>query len=590
MENTMSFSFSAKTVLLFLMLLTISVFPQKKDEFNWNDLDKYVEQEFGKIIKGTAEDKMIQDIAKNISKYIYSNEHKLTIKLIDNDEPNAFAFGNGNMYVLTGLFKTTESVNELAFVIAHEFSHVLLQHSTEAEEFKSRFNISSQDDQKMKAFTREQEYEADKYGILYALRAGYSPLGSVNWFNKMTNLGYEYPPLYVDYSDHPNFTQRVVQAFINIGTYYEYAKHFDYGLLYITMGNYSEAAEAFGKFLEKYPNYKEAYNNIAVAQMINVVAEKDVTLDLWVSASLSKVSLFADNFDKPVRGNYTFQTRDFADALESIQKANKLDPKYAQPYVNLALINIFTKDYTKAKTNLDLALKYDAELFEAHIAKGFLLVEQNNLKDAIKSFDNAIQIDNQNAQGYYNLAWAYQWNKQNDLAIQAWQRFLVLMPEGNYADIARQNLEALKTGNAPTITKNDNNPKDKTVYSTNNLGLAGVELNDDQTEVKNTLQTPDNKTADKSGDVWEYLTPNITIGFDKAGKVEYVLVFDRIEKGLESVGNINVGSSVEEVINKFGRPIQVLTEGGYLVYNYQNLGIAFWVLDGKVKGIGIYRI
>ncbi len=579
-----------KTQIFLLLLLSTAIFAQKKEEFNWNDLDKYVEKEFGKIITGTKEAKTIDDIAKKLQNYIYTKDFKLTIKLIDNDEPNAFAFGNGSMYVLKGLFKTTASENELAFVIAHEISHVLLKHSEEAEQYKNRFNITHNDDTKMKAFTREQEYEADKYGILYAIRAGYSPLGSVNWFNKMTNLGYEYPPLYVDYSDHPNFTQRVVQAFINIGTYYEYAKHFDYGLLYISMGNYAEAAEAFGKFLDKYPNYKEAYNNMAVAQIINTVAEKNVTLDLWVSASLSKVSLFGDNFDKPVRGNYTFQSRDFAVAAENIQNAIKLDPKYAQPYVNLALINVFTKDYTKAKTNIDLALKYDADLFEAHITQGFLYVEQNNYTSAIKSFNNAIQIDNQNPQGYYNLAWVYQWNKQNDLAIQAWQRVLVLMPEGSYADIARQNLEALKTGTAPTITKNDQTPKDKTVYSTNNLNLAGVSLNDDMTAVKNSLESPDNKSQDKTGVVWEYYSPKITVGFDGAGKVEYVLIFDAVKKGLESVGNINVGSSVEDVVKKFGRPIQVLTEGGYLVYNYQNLGIAFWVLDGKVKGIGIYRI
>ncbi len=574
---------------LVVAVLAISgVFAQNIDEnFDKKELDKLVEEEFGKFIYNTDQAKMVENIGKKIAQYVYNSQFDLTFKLIDNDEPNAFAFPNGNMYVLKGLFKTVDSENELAFVLAHEISHVLLRHSTKAEEYKNRFNISDHNDHVMKAFTREQEYEADKYGILYAIRAGYSPLGSVNWFNKMTTLGYEYPPLYVDYSDHPNFTQRVVQAFINIGTYYEYAKQFDYGMLYLSMGNYAEAAQSFEKFLEKYPHYKEAYNNIGVALLIQQLSEKNIQLDLWLSTATSKVQLFADNFDKPVRGNYTFASSEFSKAMENFQKAIQYDKTFEHPYINMALISILTRDFSKAKNYLDQALKMNKKSYEAYLTLGFLYTEQNDYKMAADAFKKAVEIDKDNPMGIYDLAMIYQWNAQKDLAIATWNRFLEVMPEGDYANQARENLAALQTGEK-------GQPKDKEPridYADNtsvNASIAGVSIGDNMATVKMKLKSPDKKSYDQTGEVWEYLSPNITIGFTKEGLVDYVLVFDALKTGLEFVKNVNVGATTQLIIQNFGRPEASFQDGQYTVFNYQSLGLAFWILNDRVVGIGIY--
>jgi predicted Zn-dependent protease len=46
-----------------------------------------------------------------------------TIKVVEDNEPNAFTFPGGFMYVTTGLLKLAESEHELAAVIAHEVAH-----------------------------------------------------------------------------------------------------------------------------------------------------------------------------------------------------------------------------------------------------------------------------------------------------------------------------------------------------------------------------------------------------------------------------------------------------------------------------------
>ncbi len=580
--------------LLLILFLSLTLFNPasiaQEDDIDWDNLDALVEEEFGPIVTGTEQAKMVEKIGKEIAKWVQISGVKLSFKLIQNDEPNAFAFPNGNMYVLTGLFKTVDTENELAFVLAHEISHVVLQHGEKSKEFRRKLNVQSQDDYHLKAFTREQEYEADKYGVLFTIRAGYSPLGSVNWFNKMTNLGYEYPPLYEQYSDHPNFTQRVVQAFINIGTYYEYAKNFDYGVMYLNMGNWKEAAESFNKFLEKYPNYKEAYNNIGVALLADKVKQKNVEMDLWLTTAVSKVSFFKDNFDKPVRGNYSLATRDFVDAVENFTKALEYDKKFAQPYVNLALVNIFTREFAKAKQNLDLALKYEPNSFEAYLALGWMHIEQGNYSNAISAFQKARNLQNDNPQAIYNLAYSYQWNNDKEKAKTLWKEFLSIVEDGSFADKARENLTALETGGTPKYEPKEK-VEDFTIRkNTNRASLAGVSIDDDMNIVRQVLNSPDNSKTDEYGLIWEYTSPDISIGYDSQNKVQYIMIFDPIKTGLEFVKNLNVGSLESELIKLFGRPEHTFEDQGHIVYNYKSIGAAFWISGGKITGIGVYRI
>lgn len=576
--------------LSFLILLTSFSTGQSRKEM----IDRQVENQYGKIISNTSDAKMVEELGKNVARWAYNTDYNFTFKLIDNDEPNAFAFSDGSVYVLKGLFKTTESENEIAFVIAHEIAHIILKHNEKQINYKEKLNLKN-NDSRLREFSREQEYEADKYGILYSIHAGYSPLSSVNWFNRMTSLGYEYPPLYVDYTDHPNFTQRVVQAFIHIGTYYEYAKNFDYGLLYLSMGNYYEAVDAFMKFLDKYPHYKEAYNNIGVALLSEKLQSKKTSSDLWEPLAISKIQLFNNNFDKPVRGSYNFVTRDFSEAIEYFEEAIQYDDKYPMPYINLALINIYTKNYNKAKDYIDKALKLDKISYEAQITLGVLFAEQNQFDEASECFQKAININNINPQGYFNLAYSYQWNNKKDLALKTWKKFVELMPSGKYYDKAIENIELIE----------DKDQKDKTVQADKNdrereikkekskpspQRIAGIMIGDEMIKVKEIINSPDLQLKKQSGVIWEYTNPSISIGFNSEGIVNYIIVFDSLKNRNEFLTNINIGSLASIVKEQFGNPSEIFIEGIYTVFNYPLMGLTFWIADEKVSRIGIYKI
>ena len=113
--------------------------------------------------------------------------------VIKNDEMNAFALPGGYIYIYTGLMKVLDNEGQLAAVLAHEVGHVTARHS--AERLTAMYgaqmavglllgdnpaqyqvliaNIFSTTG--FLAYSRANEYEADRLGTSYTSLAGYDP-------------------------------------------------------------------------------------------------------------------------------------------------------------------------------------------------------------------------------------------------------------------------------------------------------------------------------------------------------------------------------------------------------------------------------
>ncbi|OFZ66042.1 MAG: peptidase M48 [Betaproteobacteria bacterium RBG_16_56_24] len=112
---------------------------------------------------------------------------------------NAFATPGGTIFITHGLLKELNNESELAGVLAHEMVHVLRKHHLAALQKGARMDIASglagealKDkgnpavmDKAIKAGTevyargldKNDEFEADRMGIVIATRAGYDPYG-----------------------------------------------------------------------------------------------------------------------------------------------------------------------------------------------------------------------------------------------------------------------------------------------------------------------------------------------------------------------------------------------------------------------------
>lgn len=126
------------------------------------------------------------------------------VQVLDTDEVNAFAAPGGFVFVTKGLLKQVKSEDELAGVLGHEVAHVAKKHglkTIQTARLTSAFTILGSEVGKQytpqqvgeltKAFdgvvedvvnkmvvngySRDKEYEADKFGAQYAKSAHYDP-------------------------------------------------------------------------------------------------------------------------------------------------------------------------------------------------------------------------------------------------------------------------------------------------------------------------------------------------------------------------------------------------------------------------------
>lgn len=127
------------------------------------------------------------------------------IKVVDDDEVNAFALPGGFFYVNTGLILAADDEAELAGVMAHEIAHVCARHATrtltrgEITQYASLpliflggpvgFAVREISNIAMPLsflkFGRDAEREADMLGMQYQYAAGYDPTAFVDFFEKL---------------------------------------------------------------------------------------------------------------------------------------------------------------------------------------------------------------------------------------------------------------------------------------------------------------------------------------------------------------------------------------------------------------------
>ena len=184
-------------------------------------------------------DRVGTSIANAITTY-YKNQGKQTVlegynwefSTIDNDEVNAWALPGGKVMVYTGLLSVTKNETALAIVMGHEIAHVVAKHGSErmsqalvqqmgglalsiaiAQQpqetqnlFLMSYGIGSQIGA-MLPWSRQQETEADKYGLIFAAMAGYDPREAIPFWQRMSEAGGGSPPEFL--STHPSDETRM---------------------------------------------------------------------------------------------------------------------------------------------------------------------------------------------------------------------------------------------------------------------------------------------------------------------------------------------------------------------------------------------
>jgi predicted Zn-dependent protease len=193
---------------------------------------------------GRSEDAAMVDrvgarISKAITEYYYDQEQGSVVEgynwefnTIDNEAVNAWCMPGGKVVVYSGLLPVAQNETGLAIVIGHEIAHAIAKHGSERMSqammqqlggmalqvalsekpretqnlFLQSYAIGSQVGA-MLPWSRQQETEADKYGLIFAAMAGYNPQEAIPFWERMSNAGGAKPPEFL--STHPSDKTRI---------------------------------------------------------------------------------------------------------------------------------------------------------------------------------------------------------------------------------------------------------------------------------------------------------------------------------------------------------------------------------------------
>lgn len=139
--------------------------------------------------------------------------------VIEQKDINAFALPGGPIFINVGTIITAQNEAQLAGVMAHEMSHVYMQHSAKQESSPkrtiaeilgaagalgggvlgglARFGAGTL----LLRYSRGDEAQADAVGAIIMYKAGYNPIELANFFEILNRQGGN-PPQFL--SDHPN--------------------------------------------------------------------------------------------------------------------------------------------------------------------------------------------------------------------------------------------------------------------------------------------------------------------------------------------------------------------------------------------------
>jgi predicted Zn-dependent protease len=160
--------------------------------------------------------------------------YKWEFNLVDNKEANAWCMPGGKVVVYTGLLAITQNEAALAVVLGHEITHAVAHHGNErvsqvaiAQGLEIAGNIFTSNNQKANSIfnnvfaptaqvavllpnSRNQEYEADHFGLNFAAMAGYNPREAISFWQRMDVAGgSNKPPEFL--ATHPSDENRIAK-------------------------------------------------------------------------------------------------------------------------------------------------------------------------------------------------------------------------------------------------------------------------------------------------------------------------------------------------------------------------------------------
>jgi predicted Zn-dependent protease len=180
---------------------------------------------------------LVTRVGSRIARATGRLDYRWEFKVIEDDrQVNAFALPGGKVAVYTGILPVTRDDAGLATVMGHEVAHAIARHGGERVSqgllvqmglAAAQAAMANGDPRTVEQvtgllgagaalgiilpFSRAQESEADRLGLIYMAKAGYDPRAAVSFWQRMEQAarGRRSPPEFL--STHPSHGARIKQ-------------------------------------------------------------------------------------------------------------------------------------------------------------------------------------------------------------------------------------------------------------------------------------------------------------------------------------------------------------------------------------------
>jgi len=183
------------------------------------------------LLKNPAVQRYVNDIGRWLALQTERPDLPWQFAVVDDEDVNAFASPGGYIFITKGLLMNMKTEAELAGVLAHEISHVIRKHHLEAikkgarQELMTEFVATAVKEKNgnpnliklanagtelyARGLDKEDEFEADRMGVVIAARAGYDPYGLPAVLQTLQTLNPKDSKLALMFKTHPSLITRL---------------------------------------------------------------------------------------------------------------------------------------------------------------------------------------------------------------------------------------------------------------------------------------------------------------------------------------------------------------------------------------------
>lgn len=361
----------------------------------------------------------VQSVGNRLAKV---SDRKLPYEfhVLNDSSPNAWALPGGKISINRGLLVELESEAELAAVLAHEIIHAAARHTAQSMErglflqgalVAAGVALSDSDYRDVgmmganigaqlanQKYSRDDETEADLYGIRYMIRAGYDPAAAVQLQETFVNLaeGREQNWLSGLFASHPPSRARL------------------------------------------------AANRSLVAELGNPGGDVGKVRYQKAIAHLERTKPAYKAFDEATAA---LKEGKKEAALKKLNQAIRIEPKEALFYSLRGEIKAAQGHNKAAKKDLDRAVRLNPDYFKPLLVRGITLKQMGDIKGSARDLEKSIGLL-PTAEGYYGLGQIANTTGKSNQAIKYFSK--AATSKSNVGNRAKEQLVRLDLNNNPS--------------------------------------------------------------------------------------------------------------------------------------------